>query len=95
MAFNDAREESVKCDSILGIEQYCYKFTAYSPIHEMVKLGCATLLCSPFRNTCADFELSGVAGRLCCCNHGSYCNSASLTTISSFLAIGLMIFAFL
>ncbi|CAD5226376.1 unnamed protein product [Bursaphelenchus xylophilus] len=91
MAFSDAREESVKCDSILGIEQYCYRFTAYSPVHEMIKLGCATLLCAPFRNTCADFELSGAAGKLCCCNHGSYCNSSTTSTLSFTLIMSLVI----
>lgn len=42
----DAREDSVKCDSMFGLDQYCYKFIAYSPVHTMIKLGCATVMCS-------------------------------------------------
>ncbi|KAI6214245.1 hypothetical protein M3Y94_00245000 [Aphelenchoides besseyi] len=76
MIGHDAREDSSECKSIFGVKQYCYRFVAHSPVHDMVKLGCASLMCSPIRNTCAEFEMGGIAGTLCCCNDQSYCNSA-------------------
>jgi len=79
MIGHDERENRIECKGMFGVKQYCYRFIAHSPVHDMVKLGCASLLCSPFRNTCAEFEMAGVAGTLCCCNDVSYCNGATST----------------
>ncbi|KAI6175571.1 hypothetical protein M3Y97_00704000 [Aphelenchoides bicaudatus] len=91
---HDPREQDVECNSVFGLKQYCYRFVAHSPVHDIVKLGCASVLCSPFRNTCAEFEMGGVAGTLCCCNDVSYCNSASkqLTSILFPLSLAFLVY---
>uniref|UniRef100_A0A915D8V0 Uncharacterized protein n=1 Tax=Ditylenchus dipsaci TaxID=166011 RepID=A0A915D8V0_9BILA len=67
----------MECKSMFGMKKYCYKFVGEAAMQEVVKIGCATVICSGIRNHCAEMELQGVKGTLCCCNDNSYCNHSS------------------
>lgn len=45
MIGHDPREDNVECNSVFGLKQYCYRFVAHSPVHDIIKLGCASVLC--------------------------------------------------
>ncbi|VDM24355.1 unnamed protein product [Toxocara canis] len=73
----DVRQDSEQCTTVFGLfGHYCYKFVASYSIEEFVKVGCASLICEPIGNTCAEMEFMGARGTLCCCDDNNFCNGA-------------------
>uniref|UniRef100_A0AC35TYW0 Activin_recp domain-containing protein n=1 Tax=Rhabditophanes sp. KR3021 TaxID=114890 RepID=A0AC35TYW0_9BILA len=78
----DLEDTTEVCSApIWGMEPYCYRFEADSPLKKVTKVGCSQVLCSAIRNHCEHTSMLGVTGTVCCCNRHDYCNSQPKTTL--------------
>uniref|UniRef100_A0A7E4ZWP3 Activin_recp domain-containing protein n=1 Tax=Panagrellus redivivus TaxID=6233 RepID=A0A7E4ZWP3_PANRE len=85
----EERQDAEECTSFLGLKQYCYRFTAYASVEEVIKLGCSSTICAGLRNVCTELDFMGIKGTMCCCNDTSYCNNSSTYSfIGFYLFIG-------
>lgn len=41
----EEKDDAQECTSLLGLDNYCYKFTATASVEEIVKLGCSNAIC--------------------------------------------------
>uniref|UniRef100_A0A0K0ELA7 UPAR/Ly6 domain-containing protein n=1 Tax=Strongyloides stercoralis TaxID=6248 RepID=A0A0K0ELA7_STRER len=69
---------------LFTMDSYCYRFEADATVERVVKLGCASLLCSAIRNHCEQITMGPLSGKICCCNHNNFCNTSSHKTYNIF-----------
>uniref|UniRef100_A0AC34QKC7 Uncharacterized protein n=1 Tax=Panagrolaimus sp. JU765 TaxID=591449 RepID=A0AC34QKC7_9BILA len=60
----EQRQDAEECHAFFGMKNYCYKFVASTPIQEIIKLGCSSVICSGLRNTCTKMEFGGTNGTI-------------------------------
>ena len=41
----EEKEDAQECTSLIGLDNYCYKFTASASVEEVVKMGCSNAIC--------------------------------------------------
>lgn len=52
----EQRQDGEECHAFLGMKNYCYKFIASTPIQEIIKLGCSSVICSVCLLFCFNHE---------------------------------------
>uniref|UniRef100_A0A0K0FH19 Activin_recp domain-containing protein n=1 Tax=Strongyloides venezuelensis TaxID=75913 RepID=A0A0K0FH19_STRVS len=72
---------------LFSMESYCYRFEADATVERVVKLGCASLICSAIRNHCEHINMGPLSGKICCCNHNNFCNTTTRKTINTILIL--------
>uniref|UniRef100_A0A0N4Z363 Activin_recp domain-containing protein n=1 Tax=Parastrongyloides trichosuri TaxID=131310 RepID=A0A0N4Z363_PARTI len=82
----DELQDVEECSApLFTMEEYCYRFEADATVERIVKLGCASILCSAIRNHCEQVSMGPLTGRICCCNHNNFCNSGNLKKTNIFI----------